>query len=394
MNLNKRHLRWLLLAVILTLALTGCSGRQMTSTSWPGMVVDDNMAYIAFGPEFFAIDPDRQRVEWQYPSDVDSNSQTTYYAAPAVSDGLLVVGAYDSVLYGVDRETRTIEWNFHRATDRYVGSPVVFGDKVFAATAGNELFALSLDKLGELGGVEKADEARREQEEAAIIWEYGAEQGIWSAPLVTSEMLFVVSLDHRVYALESESGELVWTVELPGAMAGTPTLSEDGGMLYVGNFDSSLYALDAATGRQLWRVEARNWVWGTPVLANEKLFFGDLNGYLYAVEPQSGQVLWDEQVADAIRGGPIFDPKSNRLYVTGREESNPGGVGTRGTVMALDVETHKIVWEQAVAEAIYTSPALSGEMLLVAPAQGTVLLQVFSAETGVLQWEFVPHPED
>ncbi len=165
-------------------------------------------------------------------------------------------------------------------------------------------------------------------------------------------------------------------------------------MLYVGNFDSSLYALDAATGRQLWRVKARNWVWGTPVLANEKLFFGDLNGYLYAVEPQSGQVLWDEQVADAIRGGPIFDPKSNRLYVTGREESNPGGVGTRGIIVALDVETHKIVWEQAAVEAIYTSPALSGEMLLVAPAQGAVLLQVFSAETGVLQWEFVPHPEE
>lgn len=394
MNLNKRHLCWLLLAVILALALTGCSGRRVTSTSWPGMVVDDNMAYIAFGPEFFAVDPDQQRVEWRYPNEVDNNSKTTYYAAPAVSDGLLVVGAYDSVLYGVDRETRTIEWNFHRATGRYVGSPVVFGDKVFAATAGNELFALSLDKLGELGVVEKADEARRGREGAAIIWEYDAGQGIWSAPLVTSEMLFVVSLDHHVYALKSESGELVWTVELPGAMAGTPTLSEDGGMLYVGNFDSSLYALDAATGRQLWRVEARNWVWGTPVLANEKLFFGDLNGYLYAVEPQSGQVLWDEQVADAIRGGPIFDPKSNRLYVTGREESNPGGVGTRGTIMALDVETHKIVWEQAAIEAIYTSPALSGEMLLVAPAQGAVLLQVFSAETGVLQWEFVPHPEE
>ncbi len=386
-----RHIQWMLLAVLLVLSLTSCSGSRMVSSSWPGIVVADNIAYVAFGPRFYAIDAERQRIEWQYPTTADS--KTTYYAAPAVSDGVLVVGGYDSVLYGVDRETRDVVWNFNRASDRYIGSPVVMEGRVYAATAGNELFALNLEELNRLGVVEKADDVRRQAELAAVDWEFGAEHGIWSAPLVTPEMMYVTSLDHHVYALETDSGGLLWSKELPGAVAGSPVLSDDGKSLYVGDFDYNLYALSASSGEELWSVKASNWVWGTPVLTDERLFFADLDGYLYAVDPESGDIEWQEKVADAIRGGPVYDSETGHLYVAGRKESNPGGVGTRGIVLALDAESYNTVWEQPTAEAIYTSPVFSGDMLLVTPAQGTALLQVYSAETGVLQWEYVP-PEN
>lgn len=389
MKLSKHKLPGLLLIAVLAAVLSGCSGSRMVSSSWPGVTVADQMAYVAFGQWFYAIDPDRQRVEWQYPNAADSKSKTTYYAAPAVTDGLLVVGGYDNVLYGVDRETRAVVWSFSRATDRYVGSPVVYEGRVYAATAGNELLALNLEELTRLGAVEKADEVRRQAELAAVEWEFGAEHGIWSTPLVTPEMLYVTSLDHHVYALEIDSGEVLWSKELPGAMAGSPVLSEDGKTLYVGNFDYHLYALRASSGEELWSVKGSNWVWGTPALAGEKLFFGDLDGYLYAVDSKSGEVKWQEKVADAIRGGPVFDSENGYLYIAGRKESNPGGVGTRGVVLALEAENLTKVWEQPVAEAVYTSPAFAGELLVVAPSQGATLLQVYSAETGVLQWEYV-----
>jgi len=393
LNLKRCRFSWPLLLVILALLLSGCSGSRFASTSWPGVLVDGDLAYLAFGQEMFAVEPGLQRVEWQFPGVVDSKSPS-YYAAPAVTDGLLVLGGYDSVLYGIDRETLAIEWSFHRATGRYIGSPVLLGDTVFAVTAGNELFALSLDELDRIGSVDKADEARRSAEAAAIRWEFNAEHGIWSAPLVTADVLYVTSLDHHIYALETESGREIWATELPGAMAGTPLLSDDGATLFVGNFDHSLYALDADSGRQRWQVEAENWIWGQPALAGGKLFFGDLDGHLYAVEPDTGNVLWQQQVADAIRGGPVFDAASGHLYVASRKVANPGNISTRGSVLALDVETYRILWEQPTNEAIYTKPAVSGEMLLVAPAQGSVLLHVYSAETGVLQWEFAPHPDE
>ncbi len=287
-----------------------------------------------------------------------------------------------------------------RFVGAFTGRPTVtsaarwcLNGRVFAATAGNELFALSLEELERLGTVEKADEVRRAAEAAAVQWEFTAQHGIWAAPLVTTDTLYLTSLDHHVYAIETDTGREIWTTELPGAMASTPVISSDGRTLLVGNFDNNLYALDAATGKQLWRVQAENWVWGQPVLVGEKLFFGDLAGNLYAVNPGTGEVLWQQKVADAIRAAPLFDPESGHLYIAGRKVANPGNISTRGVVLAIEAEGYRTVWEQATAEAIYTSPALTGDRLLVAPAQGSTLLQVYNAQTGVLQWEYIPHPE-
>ena len=393
LNLKKRHLL-LLLLLPLAMLLTGCSGRGIAS-SWPGITVDEGLAYIASGQQLFAVNPVDQRVEWQYPNSPES-SGPAYYAAPAVTDGLLVVGGYDNVLYGIDRNTLRVEWNFHRSTGRYIGSPVMSEGMIFVATAGNELFALDEGALQQLGSVDKSDELRRTQEEEAVLWQFMAKHGMWAAPLVTADAVYVTSLDHYVYALEIKTGREIWTTQLPGAMAGTPVLSEseDGDMLYVGNFDHSLYALDAASGDHLWHVESENWIWGRPILAGDKLFFSDLGGYIYAVDPQRGDILWQQQVADAIRGAPAYDAESGRLYVAGRKVANPGNISTRGVILALEAETYKTIWEQPTDEAIYTSPALLDDLLLVTPAQGEVLMQVHNAETGVLQWRFIPQPDN
>jgi outer membrane protein assembly factor BamB len=379
---------WVLLLVAgLALLLSGCTGRRIASTSWPGITVDGELAYVAFNQQIFAVDPSQQRSAGEYPA---SPGSTTYYAAPAVTDGLLVAGGYDNVLYGINRDTLSVSWNFHLASDRYIASPVILDGTIFAATGGNELFALDLATLDELGVMDKPDDARRSAEQAAVEWTFEADQGIWATPLVTTSTIYLTSLDHHVYALETETGRELWTIELDGAMAGTPVLSPDQKTLFVGNFDYDLYALDAANGDIRWRIGAENWVWGRPVLADEKLFFGDLAGYLYAVNPGTGELLWSEKVAEAIRGAPVYDPESGRLYVAGRRVVNPGTASTYGVVLALDANTYQTVWEQATDEAIYTSPALSNGLLLVAPSQGDTLMLVYNAETGVLQWRFVP----
>ncbi|MBN1313880.1 MAG: PQQ-binding-like beta-propeller repeat protein [Anaerolineales bacterium] len=400
MNQNRNRssaLVGLLVLAILVPLLSGCSGQRLAATSWPGLVVKDNLAYIAFNQQILAVDPAAQRTEWEY---TPTDAKSTFYAAPSITDGTMVLGGYDSVLYGIDRENLNVKWNFHLASGRYIGSPMLSDSTVFAATAGNELFALNLEELEKLGAVEKADDARRKAERSAIRWQFTADQGIWASPLVTEDIVYITALDHNVYALNIQNGNVIWTTELPGAMANTPTLSPDGKMLFTGNFDYNFYALDAATGEKIWQVQSENWIWAQPVLAGEKIFFGDLGGFMYVVNAGTGELLWKEQIADAIRGEPVYDSENGRVYIAGRKVANPGNISTRGFVMALDAETYNTIWEQATDEAIYTSPALysnpdgSGDLLLVTPSQGEVLMQTINAETGVLQWRFTPNPDE
>ncbi len=55
-----------------------------------------------------------------------------------------------------------------------------------------------------------------------------------------------------MYALDAESGELLWTFEADSDLSPPPLVV--GGVVFVENLDN-VYALDAAMGKELWRSE-------------------------------------------------------------------------------------------------------------------------------------------
>ena len=83
-------------------------------------------------------------------------------------------------------------------------------------------------------------------------------------------------MDHFIYAVDANNGRVLWSVELNGAVAGTPTLSKE--TLFVGTLSDTLYALDASNGREKWKVKSEGWVWGSAVVDGNTLYFGDLRG--------------------------------------------------------------------------------------------------------------------
>ena len=64
------------------------------------------------------------------------------------------------------------------------------------------------------------------------------ENGAWvkSAATVSGEVVYVGSKDDHLYALDAETGELVWRYKTGGDVD-SPTVS--GGMVYVGSNDDS-----------------------------------------------------------------------------------------------------------------------------------------------------------
>jgi outer membrane protein assembly factor BamB len=54
-----------------------------------------------------------------------------------------------------------------------------------------------------------------------------------------------------IYALNSATGNLIWSYTTGGAVDSTPAIGL-GGVVYVGSNDNNIYALDGATGRLKW----------------------------------------------------------------------------------------------------------------------------------------------
>ena len=361
MRLNNALLTFFLL--LLAGALSACSGGSFAATSWPGLVVADGIAYVAYNQHVYAIDATTGNEKWRFPEEADN--KITFYAEPALTpDSQLVVGGYNNVLYSLNPETGQLNWRFEGAKNRFIGGPLVTDKGIYAPSADLKVYALDF--------------------ESNLLWEYATQGPLWAQPASDShcECIYLTSMDHYLYALDPESGALRWKSEdLNGAIVGTPAIS-DAGVIYVGSFASEMLALNAQNGAILWQTPTVGWIWSGPALVADRLYFGDLNGYFYALNATDGEIIWQltpEQLDGPISGTPLVN--EDRIYITTQS----------GSVFAVDTQG-EMQWSQTVIGKLYGPPVDGGDAILVAPAESDNLL-VALTESGAQKWVFNPNPE-
>lgn len=348
----------LLIFAILAVLLTGCmGGAASTTTSWPGLSVYDEVAYLAYNQFVYAIDAASGTELWRFPNESDRN--VSFYAAPTMTtDGQLIIGGYDKVLYSINPENGTENWAFDQATDRYVGSALATAEGIFAPNADYSLYAI--DTNGNLK------------------WSFLAEEALWAKPTSDPDCtcIYIPSMDHRIYAINAENGELDWKTEpLGGAIVGSPSLSPED-VLYTGTFNNEVIALDAENGSNIWTHPADNWVWAGPALNEEQIYASDLNGNLYALDKSTGDIFWQINLESAITEPALVTPDA--IYVSTEN----------GTLFSVNSDK-TIRWTREVSGKLNAAPVLAGESILVAVTDGDELIVAYDAN-GNQQWTFAP----
>lgn len=106
------------------------------------------------------------------------------YASPAIAEGIVVVGARDRHVYGLDLMTGVPKWDFSTHGD-VDSSPVISGGRVYVGSKDKRLYVLDL-KSGE------------------NLWEFRAAGKITAAPAIGRGVLVQGDEAGSVYCLESE----------------------------------------------------------------------------------------------------------------------------------------------------------------------------------------------
>jgi polyvinyl alcohol dehydrogenase (cytochrome) len=121
---------------------------------------------------------------------------------------------------------------------------------------------------------------------------------------------------------------------------------------------STLWKVDAESGRVIWsnpiskyNLIANSISRTSPVLAHGMVFIGDLNGNMMAVDVESGDLRWrtelDPNPNTIVTTSPIV--YRDRLYIS---TSSAGGgeprMVFRGSMIALDIWSGKIIWQTFV----------------------------------------------
>jgi outer membrane protein assembly factor BamB len=354
--LNTKRLILISLIVLGAVILSACSGAPVAN-NWHGLAADTEHAFISGGAFVYAVDLKTGKEVWHYPA--EANSKLLFYATPILTaDGQLLIGSAGTThpLVSLDPATGRELWTeaFTKGKGTWLAPPLVLNEKIYAPNTDGFVYIL------DLGGKEIADPIE-------------VDGALWSTPSTDGKLLYVASLDHFVHIIDAASGTIIASVDMGGAVPSSPAIGKDGA--YVSSFATTVEFL-AQNGNHKIIAKAGNWIWGAPVLDNETLYYADLDGKVYSLDTANGVENWNVQP-----DGPVVAS----LAVAGDQIY----VGTEsGTLYALDAKG-KIVWEKAVGGKIYTTPVISGDLILVAPYQADFYLAAYDQQ-GKQAWLFTP----
>jgi polyvinyl alcohol dehydrogenase (cytochrome) len=141
-----------------------------------------------------------------------------------------------------------------------------------------------------------------------------------------------------------------WELAGVGGVTGTPVVSR--GVLYATDWTGHVRALDSATGEEVWSQKIGPRVTGSVALDDERVFAGAQDGTLTARARADGREVWTVSVdanEDAIIFASPIHVRGLVLIGAGSAENIPGRdpgyeFAFRGSMAAFDAETGEEVW--------------------------------------------------
>jgi alcohol dehydrogenase (cytochrome c) len=264
----------------------------------------------------------------------------------------------------------------------------------------------------------------------------GGKYSFEATPLVKDGVMYIITGNDDVFALNAKTGEIVWeywsgidqTISTICCGWVNRGLAMGEGMLFFGQLDATMVALDMKTGKVRWKKSIEKWengytITSAPLYHDGMVYSGiaggefGVRGRLTALDAKSGEILWrwytlpgpGEVGADtwpagtdhAMRGGatiwntPALDPDLGLIYfATGNCGPDYDGSMREGdnlfcaSMVALKAKTGEYAWHfQQVHHDIWDYDAASPMVMFDTVIDGQPRKGI--AEAGRTGWVYI-----
>lgn len=314
-------------------------------------------AQVTQGPSF----PLNTEPEWAV------KLQLPVYASPVIHGEQVFIGGNDSIFRALWLRNGKEAWNL--VTEGQVRSTAcVAGDRVLFSNGAGMLYCLNLS--GEVswkfnGGTEQP---------------YDFADYHQSSPVVVEKIVYWGSGTGYFYALNYDSGQLLWKFKAGGVIHSTPAMDDQS--VYFGSFDGYVYALDRFTGELKWKFKTighsyfpAGEVQGSPVVFGNRLFIGARDYNLYCLDTGKGYCHWNKVFTDGwVLSASIHD---SVLFIAGADER---------ILAAIDPLSGKELWKKKMEFLMFGRPAFYRHLLFIGTTLGK--LHGIDRKTGSSLWSF------
>ena len=329
-------------------------------------------------------------LQWSQASNVLWKTPTTgsAWSSPIVwGDRIFLTAAADGGsschVLSLDARTGKVVWDKHvfdqqtltkRRQNSYASpTPVTDGNSVFAVFADGSIVALDFD--------------------GNVLWrnrdfEFFSEHGLGASPILHKNLL-IMAFDPSsrtgreqkigwkvpwegaaIWALEKETGELVWEARRgPSRLAHvTPNLMQvEGKVQLISAAGDVIQGFDPDSGDRLWSVYAQGEGVAPSIVVGGGLAY-TISGFeatkIRAVAP-GGRVVWEQTRSASHIPSMIYD--AGLLY----------NIHENGVATCMDATTGEVIWQERVGGKHWASPVLAGGRLYFLSEEGeTIVIQV------------------
>ncbi|MGB9877133.1 MAG: PQQ-binding-like beta-propeller repeat protein [bacterium] len=268
-------------------------------------------------------------------------------SSPAIDDGKLFVPFLNGYIRCYDCLTGKLLWETN-LPQPITGHLLVEKGKVFVP-AYRRIFALN--------------------ERGEILWQRELDGTLEARPLVRGNILYVGAWDKKLYAINIESGDVIWQRETARSRYFSPATSSpifwNNLLIITQPYDSStrrggLLALDEK-GNTIWQIGG-NFGYSTPVVKDDKLFIASMEGKLICVSTE-GKILWSTNLSSpCFNSRPIIE--KNRLYL----------VSFNDILYSVDINDGKIMNKKVLStdSCCVSTPTILKEKLFIADMMGNI----------------------
>jgi outer membrane protein assembly factor BamB len=243
-------------------------------------VVDDGVIFIGTNlGQFYALDTGDGSVEWSY--EVDSPINTT----AAVGDNTVYIADSGDVLRALNRKNGSVRWRYERQKPTSFtilggGVPLVTDDLVLCGFADGRLVALNSESGNAEWMVDLSGDAREF---------FDADHQPISLP--GDKDIVAASYNGGLYRISLRDGDIDWQRSVTGI---TDVIQSDG-RLFVTSAGQRLYALDATSGEGLWKTKLSGYSPVGVAAVGFYLFVTTAEGPTYIIDRKTGYpfVKWD-----------------------------------------------------------------------------------------------------
>jgi outer membrane protein assembly factor BamB len=274
-----------------------------------------------------------------------------------VGAGKVFVGTEDGRLVGLNSETGAIEFDTN-VVGEILARPMIDSGMVFVNTSAGRLFALDI--------------ATGEQ-----VWMHESDvpplslRGI-STPTVTNGGVLVGTGTGKLQVNIMETGLIAWeaTVTTPSGATELERIIDvdsqpilNNGIVYVVSFNGSLAAVELRSGRVVWQREYASY--RDLALIGTKLVVTTNNGNVFGIDSRNGVELWSQS---SLKGRALTAPSAYKGKVV---------VGDKfGAVHVIDINEGALLGRAMLndkEDAKFNAPAVvAGEQIIMQNALGKV----------------------